>query len=135
MERVTSFAGGTKVSDEFDALVHLVTKAIVRSRQSSYIPGMSPSTPPGSDPYAGQAPVAAFGYAPQSGPDMIEAFRAMGEAAAGGFGQVNPFEGLCGAPCAHYAVEDNAERCGLHGRVTSSVSGCRDWARHVRETA
>jgi hypothetical protein len=44
---------------------------------------------------------------------------------------VNPFSGLCAAPCNWYAVENNQERCKHrdHPRVTRSVEGCADWAK------
>jgi hypothetical protein len=44
---------------------------------------------------------------------------------------VNPFSGLCAAPCHFYAVASNAERClhRDHPRVTRSVEGCADWAK------
>ena len=130
LRRVCAFAGGSRAADEFDALVHMVTRAIVCSGQVVYIPGMSgaagdAAVPP--PPFGADDPRAA----------AMEAFRALagaGAAAAGGgeFGGESPFQGLCGAPCHFYEVRLNAERCRhkQHPKIVHSLEGCPDWARH-----
>ena len=140
LQRVTAFAGGTRAADEFDALVHLVTRAIVLSRRTAYMPGVAQTgerasrSPDSSDPPP-------FGYEDPRAASLatLQALAALGASHAtdshgnssGDSGVVNPFEGLCAAPCHHYAVERNQERCRhpSHPRVTRSIEGCTDWAR------
>jgi hypothetical protein len=123
--RVTAFTGGSKMTDEFDALVHLVTRAIVRSRQQAYVPGLDDSNRP-EDATAFPAGMPG-GIEPMRA--TMEAFRGLAEQSAGG--AVSPFDGMCAAPCKHYAVEMNAERCRKHGTVVSAMHGCMDWAKHA----
>jgi hypothetical protein len=123
MQRVTSFLGGSKAADEFDALVHLVTRAILLSRRTAYVPGLGGAAPDRPDP-------APFGREDPSRAAM-EMFSGFARVGADPDMNVNPFSGLCAAPCHFYAVASNAERClhRDHPRVTRSVEGCADWAK------
>lgn len=123
--RVTAFTGGSKATDEFDALVHLVTRAIVRSRQVAYVPGLD--APSGE---AGLVPPEPFGHEHPMRATM-EAFRGLAEQGLGG-ATTNPFEGMCASPCEHYGVFDNAERCKKHHIVVSAMHGCPDWTKPNR---
>ncbi|HXS23838.1 MAG TPA: hypothetical protein VN719_06400, partial [Gemmatimonadales bacterium] len=120
LNKVCAFSGGTKASDEFDTLVHLVTRAVVLSRQVAYLPGAENDSMPLPDPPP-------FGWEdPRQ--SAIEAFQGIAAHAAPESSDT-PFGGLCGSPCAHYAVFDNKERCRRHNRVTHALDGCPDWAR------
>jgi hypothetical protein len=123
LKKVLAYKGGVRAVDEFDALVHLVTRAILRSRRRSLMGGST----------AAQSPAEA---AAQPTPAM-QAFGlfAAQQADPYGNGIVNPFEGFCGGGCHYYGVVNNKEWCGLHSRVTSAISGCTGWARKgsVRE--
>jgi hypothetical protein len=130
MQKVCGFAGGVKASDEFDVLVHIVTRAIALSRQVAYVPGL---------PATAGVPSGLGGlFEGDPRMDTMAAFQAMAEAgaaaAAGDTGQLadSPFQGMCGAPCAYYAVFDNAERCKhpQHPKTVHALSGCGDWAAH-----
>ena len=129
LKRVCSFAGGTKASDEFDALVHLVTRAITLSRKIVHIPGvdntMDLRLQSGPVPFGQEDPR-------QAVMDQFQHIAEMGMMAGNGTSMAGtPFEGMCGAPCHWYGVFDNAERCRKHGnRVTSALGGCGDWAKH-----
>ena len=127
LNRVCSFRGGPRANDEFDALVHLVTRAIMLSRQTAYVPGMDgqgSSLPPIPEGWG-----AAMAGDPRA--ESLGAFMAM-SAAGGEIVMSNPFQGLCGAPCHWYAVIGNAERCthANHPAVINALHGCQDWLRH-----
>jgi hypothetical protein len=109
LKRVCAFAGGTRATDEFDALVHLVTRAITLSRKSAKMSGINQDL---------DIPVG------DSRRDMLNAFSSLP-----GLTQLseNPMSGLCMAPCKYYTIRDNAERCDFHGRKTTGISGCTNW--------
>jgi len=122
LKRVCSFAGGTKATDEFDALVHLVTRAISRGRQVAYVPGFGQAATPLPVPLP-------FGMEdPRTA--AMDAFQGIAQTAIQPDLVVSPYVGMCGAPCHYYGVWDNAERCRKHRRVTSAMNGCPDWAKH-----
>ena len=117
------------MADEFDALVHLVTRAILLSRRTAYVPGMetAASGVPDPEPFGREDPRRAG----------LDAFRGLAGIAGDQDANPNPFSGLCGAPCHWYGVVLNKERCrhAEHPRVVSSIEGCPDWAKwgSVRE--
>ena len=107
--------------------MHLVTRAIMLSRQTAYVPGMDgqgSSLPPIPEGWG-----AAMAGDPRA--ESRGAFMAM-SAAGGEIVMSNPFQGLCGAPCHWYAVIGNAERCthANHPAVINALHGCQDWLRH-----
>jgi hypothetical protein len=118
LRRVLAFKGGNRGSDEFDALVHLVTRAITLSRRHGRF-----SEAPKDD---GPAYPADFGDGRRQMIEGLAGLQAFASLAP------NPFETLCGAPCQHYGVLDNKEWCGLHGRRTSAIDGCTSWAQGNR---
>jgi hypothetical protein len=116
LSRVCSFTGGDKASDEFDALVHLVTRAIMLSRQTARF-GNDMATGPTDEEIAlrndddpRRLVLNAFSQAP-----VIAGLSS------------NPLQGMCMAPCGHYGIQGNREHCFLHGRDTNSLSGCGQW--------
>ena len=113
LKRVCAFRGGSATSDEFDALVHLVTRAIVRSRRH----GRIATQPTGTELIP-----------PQALDDprrlLIEGIGALPQMAAM---QTSPWVGVCGAPCAYFKVVENREWCTFHGRATSGIGGCDRW--------
>lgn len=114
LTKVCAFRGGTRVTDEFDALVHLVTRAIVRSVRKGLIASTAGTPAPDE-----QALLA-----------MQDPRRGMMDAIAHvpHMPQENPFGGMCGSPCTHHGVVENREWCVLHGRPTTAIGGCADWA-------
>ena len=130
MQKICGFSGGVKASDEFDVLVHIVTRAIALSRQVAYVPGLpaSAGVPDG------------LGGIGEGDPrmDVMVAFQTAAQAGAaverGDTSDLtdSPFQGMCGAPCHWYGVFDNAERCKHpgHTKITHALSGCGDWAAH-----
>lgn len=119
LKKVLSFKGGSRGSDEFDALVHMVTRAILKSRKV----GRMGDAAPIDDAAAAQAIMAADDPRRQ----IINAVGQMFDPAA--LDAYSPFDGLCGAPCRHYGVVANKEWCDLHGRVTTAFGGCSGWLR------
>jgi hypothetical protein len=110
LKRVCSFKGGTNATDEFDALIHLVTRAIVLSRRRITVGGevdASQISPSG----------LVVPDSRREALDMIAQF-------TGGGMSSNPMAGFCMAPCSHYTTRNNSEYCDLHGRKTSAISGC-----------
>ena len=117
LSRVCSFTGGTaSAADEFDALVHLVTRAIQMSMRSARM-GASDSMP-----YDGPAFSDAADDSRRRTIGMFGSLDAMAAFA------VNPMTGICMAPCLHYGVTGNMEWCSLHGRATTAMSGCDRFA-------
>jgi len=114
LSRVCAFTGGSKAADEFDALVHLVTRAIVLSRKTGRF-GANPTGGPSDEDIA---------IANDEDPRRL---------ALRGFGALdaaepeNPLAGMCIAPCGHYSIVSNREWCALHGRATNSLGGCQQW--------
>jgi hypothetical protein len=123
LKKVCAYSGGSKAADEFDALVHLVTRAITLSRKQGYIPGM--------DEISGQTlqqnMPPPYGYE-DSRVTALEQFQHIAQVGMSG-STANPFDGMCGAPCHYYKLEDNAMRCKRHDRVTVAISGCDDWVK------
>lgn len=115
LSRVCAFTGGSKAADEFDALVHLVTRAIVLSRKQGRF-GSNPVDGPSDEDIA---------IANDDDPRRL-ALR--GFARIGSSEIESPLRGMCIAPCAHYGVVSNKEWCALHGNVTNSLNGCAQWA-------
>lgn len=111
LKRVCSFRGGTKGTDEFDTLVHLVTRAIVLSRKRGQVSGAGPEL------LAQQQPIIA-----DDRRDVLESISRL----TGGM-SFNPMQGFCMAPCKNYTVRNNSEYCDLHGRPTTGISGCNEW--------
>lgn len=127
LAKVCAFKGGTKATDEFDALVHLVTRAIVKSRATGRFGSLGDA--PGASDEA-SAVLAATGEDPRR--LNLEAISEAGDPA---FARENPMHGLCMAPCQHYGVVSNREWCGLHARPTTSISGCSGWTEKKRTAA
>jgi hypothetical protein len=115
LEKICEYRGGSRNTDEFDALVHLVTRAILSSRKTARIGASSDANLAlSADPRA--QTLSSFGQlaAQQENP--------FGE------GIVNPFEGMCGAPCGWFSLSNNQEWCGFHERATIAFDGCTHWA-------
>lgn len=117
LDKICAYSGGTRGTDEFDALVHLVTRAILRSRRTGRI---------------GQVTGAAAG--PTDGDarrESLEAFGTLGRQQADPYatGLLNPFASFCGGGCHWYGVEANQEACLLHRRRTTAFDGCGDWVQ------
>lgn len=117
LNRVLGYAGGRASSDEFDALVHLVTRAIIKSRRHGRI---SMSTPVDDITAAAQ-------MALDPRVNIIQTIAGLPQQEAAMEG---PWTGLCGSapPCMHYGILDNREWCRLHERVTSAIGGCNSWS-------
>jgi phage terminase large subunit-like protein len=118
LDKVCAFAGGDRASDEFDALVHLVTRAIVRSRSRVMLPTAGPaaaSTDPMLDPET---------FAMAQADDRRRVLDVLAGQPLLAAQQLSPWHGMCGAPCEHYIVQDNSEFCAFHGRRTSAMNGC-----------
>lgn len=116
LKKVLSFSGDAAPSraDEFDAFVHLVTYAILRSRKTSKLPSE----------IEGVTPV----------PEAIVAGRARGIGGlvaaldlGGDTGMT--VSGLCGAPCKHWKLTDNAMRCALDQVKRTALDGCGKWVK------
>lgn len=122
--RVCSFSGGSKASDEFDALVHLVTRAIVLSRQTVRF-GVSAGGGPTDEEVA---------ILNDDDPRRL-AMEAIGTSPYAASLSGSPLAGMCIAPCAHYGVVANMEWCSLHGRTTNSIGGCGQWAEPGRNAS
>lgn len=120
LARMLSFRGGTKNADEFDATVHLVTRAILCSVRTGKL-GIDPAGVPGardsSDPrLQSSALLSAVGdLARRSAPAVAV--------------EESPFRGFCGAGCWAYGIVDNSEACvhPAHPRRTTAFDGCHDW--------
>ena len=122
LKKVMSFKGGSRGSDEFDALVHMVTRAILKSRKV----GRMGDTQPYDDGKAMEAALALEDPRRQ----VMDAIGRMFDPAA--VTAYNPFDGMCGSPCEQYGVVDNKEWCALHGRVTNAFGGCGNWSRKAQ---
>jgi len=128
LRQVLHFRGGVSVSDEFDALVHLVSRAIVKSRKQGKT-GVVEFLPPEQfttgairsldDPR--RQMLEAMGEIPVQSQAMLDAF--------------HPWMGMCGAPCDHYGIEDNREYCRFHNMQTSAIRGCANWSHDRRRRA
>lgn len=122
LRKVTAFKGGTRASDEFDALVHIVTRAISRSHRNGKI-GMS-------DEHRTEAEdEAALAAREDPRRHKLDHFGMLSQQ-----DQINPFDGMCGAPCSHYGIVGNKEWCAFHGRATSAISGCGAWTNQKTTT-
>lgn len=125
IKRVMAFKGGSRGSDEFDALVHMVTRAILKSRKI----GRFAASAPVDDAVAANALAAAGDPRRQ----VIDVLGMMLDPVAAEEG--NPYDGLCGAPCGFYSIVENREWCGLHGRVTNAFGGCGGFIRARKQAA
>ena len=114
LDKVCDFKGGSRFSDEFDTLVHLCTRAILRSRKTGRIGRMQQNDVAGDDPRT----------------EILNAFGQFGRQAVNpqAEGILNPFEGMCGGGCGWMCVKDNAEWCRYHERRTTALEGCGHWA-------
>jgi len=116
IKRVVSFTGGMRgVSDEFDALVHLVTRAIIKSRRHGMVGLSGPQ-----DPHA--VPPDALLDDPRR-----QALEGIGQAPTIADMMGSAFQGFCGAPCQAYGIVENREWCSVHGRGTTAFDGCSSW--------
>jgi hypothetical protein len=116
LEKVCEFKGGSRASDEFDALVHLVTRAILRSRKRGMIGRMN----------------AATGAAEATDDPRRQALDGFGQLARQVSAPVengiyDPYSNFCGAPCHWFGIVANAEHCKLHSRRTTTFDGCSNW--------
>ena len=118
LRRVLSYAGGARASDEFDTLVHLVTRAIVKSRRHGRI---------GVAPPQDLLPFTAASADPRK--QVLDDLSTLPEWAETNAGY---FDGLCGAPCHYYGVTENKEWCTMHGRQTTAIGGCPSWQRREK---
>jgi len=114
--RICSFTGGSRASDEFDALVHLVTRAIMLSRRTARF-GESVAGPTDEQ----------IALANDDDPrrTMLNTISNVS-----GFANLieNPMRGMCSAPCGSYGILNNQEWCGFHGKQTNSLNGCPQWS-------
>jgi hypothetical protein len=117
--KVLSYKGGSSESgsDEFDALVHLVTRAILRSHRHGRI-GVEKAVD------AEQLEVAKR----LSVDPRYQMIQALGAATAvqRDSGIVNPTMGMCGS-CHKHGIFENKEWCHLHQRTTMAFNGCTYW--------
>jgi len=116
LRKVLSFKGGSYGTDEFDALIHLVTRAIVRSHRHGRL-GIQPPI----DFELAEMELRLQGdarFAPLQ--TMQQIYSNRNNAA------LNPFTGFCGS-CRMDAIVDNREWCSLHARTTSTFNGCSFW--------
>jgi hypothetical protein len=122
LKQVLKFQGGVaQVSDEFDALVHLVTRAIVKSRRHGRLGVADEVVSP--DAYTIGALQTAgdprrmllnsISEAPATTRTLLESF--------------HPWTGMCGAPCQHFSIKDNFEFCHFHDQRTTALRGCEHW--------
>lgn len=122
LKRVLAYQGGTRGSDEFDTLVHLVTRAIVKSRKHGRV-GL-----------ANAADLEAYAAANVPGMSPVDDPRRAALATIAGLpsatGLPTPFDGLCGG-CGYNHVIDNMEWCTAHGRRVSALEGCGMWRRKM----
>lgn len=116
LKRILAYRGGSRGTDEFDALIHLVTRAIVRSHRHGRM-GVTPVVDDTammdaskflSDPRYAVLEKMKFAFDQKSNPAL------------------SPFNGFCGA-CGNYGIVENREWCNLHGRSTIAFSGCSYW--------
>ena len=102
-------------SDEFDALVHLVTRAILRSHRHGRI-GVEKAVDSEQLEIAKQL----------STDPRYQFLQALGATAASQQGgltsQNNPTEGMCGS-CYKHGIHENKEWCHLHKRPTMAFNG------------
>ena len=117
LSRVCAFTGGSKAADEFDALVHLVTRAIGLSRKTVQFGNNSTNGPTDEE----------IAIVNDDDPRRL-ALRGFGQMGDPSFAGENPLHGMCIAPCGHYGIVSNREWCGLHGKQTNSLNGCAQWA-------
>ena len=116
LKRILGYRGGRLGSDEFDALIHLVTRAIVRSHRHGRV-GV-------------QAPVDIDALSIQD--QLINNPRLAGVHAISQLSDArvnpisNPYTGFCGT-CRMDEVVDNREWCTLFGRATTAFNGCSYW--------
>lgn len=120
LRKILNYKGGDRGTDEFDALIHLVTRAIVRSHRHGRI-GTTPVVDPNAvdlntrlqmdSRFTGLAGIQQL-FNNRAAPDL------------------NPFVGYCGA-CSMDEIVDNREWCTLHGRATSAFEGCSYWKDKV----
>lgn len=116
IKRILGFKGGKWGSDEFDALVHLVTRAITRSHRHGRV-GATPVV----DMEAIDLRTALQNEPRFAGLNGIRELFANRNNTA-----LNPFVGFCGA-CSQDQIVDNREWCVLHGRATTAFGGCSYW--------
>lgn len=121
LPRVLSYKGGNTSdigSDEFDALVHLVTRAILRSHRHGRI-GIEKA-----------ADIEQVEISKRLLTDpryqLMHALGQIPEQQKNVGMQHNPYTGLCGS-CVRRGVVDNKEWCGLHKRPTMAFNGCSYW--------
>lgn len=120
LKKVLAFSGDAAPSraDEFDAFVHLVTYAILRSRKTGKLP---------TDLEGGEmAPIVEVAAAAQRNRATLGGLVASLDLAGDSGLQVY---GLCGAPCRHWTVAGNATRCALDDSKRMALEGCGRWAK------
>ena len=116
LHKVMAFKGGSSGSDEFDALVHLITGAITRSHRHS-----KSGVRPIEDPRNVDLEMLMQNDMRFAGLNAVTRFSSPRQSM-----NVNPFTGFCGA-CAMKEIVDNKEWCTLHGRATTAFDGCSYW--------
>jgi hypothetical protein len=128
LKRMCDFTGGTRNADEFDATVHLITRAIVRSIRSGRFPTGAGASNPGEITVSPNSL-----YDPRA--ESREVLKAIGALAAPDQSSLvlndpsaNPFYGFCGGGCGAYSRLDNRMFCVRHKRDVTAFDGCGDWA-------
>jgi hypothetical protein len=130
LHRMLNFTGGTRNADEFDATVHLITRAITLSVRSGRLPtgaGEGGNQDVGAvpdyltDPYAG-AREALAAIAALQAPSPQATANSLSDPAS------NPFHGFCGGGCGAYGTLDNSTFCLRHNRRVTTFDGCADWS-------
>lgn len=122
LNKVCAFTGGTDSADEFDALVHLVTRAITLSLGTVRFGDIS----------ALQGPTDEDVMIANSDDPRRLVLNAFAEAPMFARTSDNPLHGMCIAPCGHYGVVDNKTWCGLHGTPVNTLGGCAQWTDPAR---
>jgi len=120
LKRVCVFDGGYDVSDEFDALVHLVTRAITLSKQSGRFASPMQDGPTDED----------IAIMNDEDPRRL-ALQSFREAPMLASITQSPLHGMCMAPCHYYGIHENKEWCSLHVKQTNSLSGCMQFKQGV----
>lgn len=120
ISRVVSYAGGARFNDEFDALVHLVTRAIILSKKGGRlaVPSMD-------------ADIDALTRNQWEADSRAQTLKSIAASALPD-NNINPFANFCGT-CFHFGISDNREWCAMHEKPTNTFSSCGHW--DIKRTA
>ena len=122
LETICAYSGGTRNTDAFDTLVHLITRAVLKSRKRGLV-GHMPSG-------AGRSDVRPAGGSDDPRYAALEGMSLLSQQQTDprNHGVANPFDSFCGAPCHWFTIHENSEYCRTHKRRTTAFDGCPNWA-------